>query len=174
MAGVDPKQPVAYSTEIATSRTLDMSLRREKAAQLRLSLQLGVTTVSDIVKWADSQIVSLDQPEIPMLDLSLMEDAHPIDVMDKLGELADPITPLDVVATVLADAHTALLEDSGFGRSLAKGLYHFWVESGYPTELNECVAFDDEYALADQGIGTAEGALKRLLDFTGGYVSETE
>ncbi len=140
-----------------------------KAACLRLSLQLEVTTVSEVVQWADSQIVFHDQPVIQLLDLSLMEDANPIDVMDKLGELADPITPIDVVDAVLADAHAVLLEDVTFGRTLAKGLYYFWVEAGYPKELDECAGLDDGYALADQGIWTEKAALSRLLDFTGRY-----
>ena len=109
---------------------------------------------------------------IPLLDLSLMRDANPIDVMHKLCELADPVSALDVADTVLADAHAALLEDSAFGRSLAKSLYFFWVESGYPDELNECAAFDDEYALADQGIGSVEDALSHLLEFTGSFASK--
>ena len=145
---------------------------QEEAARLQLSLRLGVTSVSSIVKWADSQIVSIEEPAIPLFDLSLMKDANPIDVMDKLGELADPVSALDVADTVLADAHAALLEDTAFGRSLAKSLYFFWAESGYPDELSECAAFDDEYALADQGIGSVEDALSHLLEFTGGFANE--
>jgi hypothetical protein len=147
-----------------------MTLRREEAARLRLGLQLGLTSVSDIVKWADAQIVSIVEPEIQLLDLSLMKNANPNDVMGKLGELANPILPLDVIDTVLADAHEALLDDPAFGRSLARNLYYFWVENGYPDEFGECAAFDDEYALADQGIGTVDGALGRLMEFTGGFI----
>ena len=140
------------------------------AAYLRLALQLGVKSVPDVVQWADSRIKSAEQPDEPLLDLSLMSDSHPLDVIGEPGKVSGPVTPLDVFGAVLADAHAALLDDPSFGRPLAKNLYHFYVEKDYPGGFDECCALDDDYALSDQGIGTEEDAYRRVLEYTRRYV----
>lgn len=149
-----------------------MASIEEEAAQLQLSLRLGMTTVLSVVKWADAQIAANDEPAPPLIDLSLMKEANSRDVLSKLGELAPSVSPLDVADQVLSEAHTSLLKDSAFGRSLARNLYEFWVESGYPDSLQECAAFDDQYALAEQGFISERDVLANLLEFTGGFANE--
>ena len=144
----------------------------KQAAYYRLALQLGTTPVSDVVRWVDSRIIAEDQPAETLLDLSLVCDSHPLDVIQKLGELSGSVTEFEVFATVLADAHARLVNDPGFGRSLAKNLYHLYVAWDYPDDFGHFGAFDDDYALADLGIFTAEDAYRRILEYTGRFVNE--
>jgi len=170
MAALDPLRSLPFGLHTQPNTTGIMTPDPKHAAYLRLALQLGVRSVSDIVQWADSQISALDDPTDSLIDLSLMAKSHPIDVMGKLGGLSGEVTPLDVAHEVLADAHAALLDDPSFGRPLAKCLYHFCVENDYPRDFIQCVGFDDDYALADQGLFTVEDAYNGLLEYTETFV----
>jgi hypothetical protein len=140
----------------------------KKAAYYRLGLQLGTHTVADVIAWADSEIAKLAEPPVDLIDLALMTSASRYDVFDQLGALSGTVKPLDVVETVLKDAHTLLKADPNFGPSLARGLYEFYVECGYevPNRLLPIASFDDAYALARNGIDTVEEVYQRLLAFT--------
>ena len=146
-----------------------MDIEAKEAAHLRLAIQLGIKSISDVIRWADSRIESTEQPDDLLLELSMMADSHPLDVMGRLGELSSSVAALDVVNTVLADAHASLIDDPSFGRPLARNLYFFYVENGYPKSLGEGSAFDGDYSLVDQGFGTEEEVYRHFLEYTGRF-----
>ena len=148
----------------------------KSAAYYRLGLQLGVHRVADVIAWADSQIANSDSPPTSLIDIALMKNANPIDVMGKLKELSGYVSSLDVIDMVLGAANLVLKEDPSFGPALARGLYDFFVECEYniPEHLQDIAGFDDEYALAAQGTyGSVDEVYKNLLLFTGRFNNES-
>jgi hypothetical protein len=142
------------------------------AAKLRIGLKLGLVTIRDVVKWCDSQIASRDQPEEALLDLALMNDAHPQDVFGKLLELSESVSAVEALPGVLADGVEQLRSNPGLGPVVARGLYQIYVDADYevPSELLPIGRFDDEYDLAKQGsYGTEEQVFEALLTFAEGF-----
>ena len=68
-----------------------------EADVLRCGYDVGYFDKSDIVAWADRQIVACDTPADALLDLSMCLDTHPLDVMNQLRLLGanDPATCLE-------------------------------------------------------------------------------
>jgi hypothetical protein len=64
--------------------------RATEADILRCGYSLGYFDNGDIVKWADQQIVVSESVPTELLDLSMIRDAHPIDVMNLLRSLGSP------------------------------------------------------------------------------------
>ena len=142
------------------------------AATLQLGLQIGTRTVSDVVRWAERMIASEDEPSSVIIDLAMMDRASRLDVFGKLGELVGEYEIFELLPTVLRDAHALLEQDPTYGPQLARCLYAIFVDCRYevPDEFDEIVGFEDEYALATQGIyGSEQDVYARLLQFTGRF-----
>lgn len=149
-----------------------MKSQQESAAFFKRGLRLGTHSVGEIIEWADSCIAECDSPSSDLIDLAMMAKSNPIDVEGKLGQLAGDIGHLEVAPAVLAAAHKVLLSDPSFGPVLARGLYALYVDCGYdvPDCLKAIAGFDDEYALAKQGIyGTEEDVYNQLLSFAASF-----
>ncbi len=146
-----------------------MEAMKAQAAYLRVALQLGVHTVSDVIRWADTEIARLEEPPFALIELALLENGNPLDVMSKLHELSAGRSALSVLRRVLGQAHEELVRHRESGPNLAHGLYQIYVESGYqvPDDLALMIGFDDRFALARQGIyETEEEVLRDLIEFT--------
>jgi hypothetical protein len=146
-----------------------MEAMRAQAAYLRVALRLGIHTVSDVIRWSDTEIARLDEPPFALIELALLENGNPLDVMSKLHELSAGVPALCVLRRVLGQAHEGLVRHPELGPIVAQGLYQIYVESGYqvPDDLAPMIGFDDRFALAQQGIGeTEEEVLRDLIEFT--------
>jgi hypothetical protein len=142
----------------------------EQIAYLREALELRVLEVSDIVQWADDQIIARENPAYELIELALMSDSNRYDTASQLLRIGTPsLSRAEVLPYVLAKAHEQLLIDSDFGKVLAEGLYQSWFRSNYdfPDALSLCGYFEDAYSLAESGIvGTVDQINRELLEFT--------
>ncbi|MBC3492374.1 hypothetical protein [Pseudomonas taiwanensis] len=142
----------------------------DQIAYLREALELRVLEVSDIVQWADNQIIAQENPAYELIELALMSDSNRYDTASQLLRVGTPaLSPAEVLPFVLAKAHKKLLVNPGYGRVLAEGLYQSWVRSNYDfaDALGLCSYFDDAYSLAESGIvGTVDQLNRELLEFT--------
>ena len=142
----------------------------DQITYLRGALELGVLEVSDIVQWADDQIIAREQPAYELIELALMSDSNWYDVASQLLRVGTPsLSRAEVLPYLLAKAHEKLLVDPDFGKILAQGLYQSWSRSNgdFPDTLSLCGYFDDAYSLAESGVvGTVDQINHELLEFT--------
>src|SRR5512142_2383526 len=102
-----------------------------QAAYFRVALQLGVCTVGDVIRWSDAEIARLEEPPLALIELALLENGNPLDVISKLYQLSAGAPALSVLRRVLGQAHEELVRHPELGPILARGLYQIYVESGY-------------------------------------------
>ncbi|RIJ08242.1 hypothetical protein DXT77_22200 [Pseudomonas sp. 91RF] len=147
----------------------------EQVAYLKLALELHTLDVPDIVQWADAQIRDQTNPAYALIELALMGESNRFDTANQLLRIARPsMTTAELLPYVLADAHKMLLDNPGFARALAEGMYQVWArDNGSFTEaLALCGYFDDAYDLARAGINaTVDQINQELLAFTGGFLN---
>lgn len=142
----------------------------DQIAYLRDALELRVLEVSDIVQWADDQLIAQENPAYELIELALMNDSDRYDTANQLLRVGTPsLSHAEVLPYVLAKAYEKLLVDPDFGKVLAEGLYQSWCRSNYdfPDALSPCGYFEDAYSLAESGIvGTVDQINRELLEFT--------
>jgi len=142
----------------------------DQIAYLREALELRALEVSDIVQWADDQIIARENPAYELIELALMRDSNRYDVANQLLRVETPsLSSAEVLPNVLAKAHEKLFGDPDFGKVLAEGLYQSWSRSNhnFPDALSLCGYFVDAYSLAESGIvGTVDQVNRELLEFT--------
>ena len=149
-----------------------MDSMEQKAAYLRVGLRLGVHTVSDVIRWVDSEIECVEEPPITLIELSLMGKANPHEVLEMLYELSAGVSTFNVLRKILGQAHRELVEHPRLGPIFARGLCQIYVESGYevPDDLRPIGCFKDRFDLARQGTyGTEADVFEDLLKFTAGF-----
>ncbi len=81
------------------------------AAVAARGLSLGAVRREDVVRWADRRIAEIDVPPAWLVDLSLSQDRHRLDLIGDLNRLGDGVDPVAVCRAIYA-----LLPDVG-GRS---------------------------------------------------------
>lgn len=146
-----------------------MSLEVE-AAELCVALQLGLVSSGQVVDWADNWILQEEVPKEPLLDVALMLNSHPQDILGELRTLAGAFDTLEIIPKALRRAKKVLSEQPELGRTLARGLYQIYVDEQYdvPEHLSAMSWFDDAFDLARSGIGNSEAeVLAELRAFTG-------
>lgn len=142
------------------------------AATLRVGLQLGLVTVTEVVNWADERLSVSTAPSEDLAELSLMTAADPRDIISRLRRMSPGISAIDALPAALARGVERIRADPSLGPVVARGLYQLYVEANYqvPPELVSMGQFEDRYSLAKQGIYESERTvLQDLLTFAGGF-----
>jgi len=154
---------------------------KEKAEYFKIGLMLGVHTVLDVVRWADSEIERSGKPLYFFIELSLMEHSGPKDVRSKLNEFERSLDKSRVLRKILPKLlgrmYGVLSQHPEKGPLFANNLYQLYLEldqefghAGLPEELYPMLALDDQYLLARQGIdGTEHQVLWSFLAFLKPY-----
>jgi hypothetical protein len=142
-----------------------------EAAFLRKALLLGIRDVASVVAWSDSIIGELDEPPEAFIDLSGMSKAHVLDVTHVLESVAAPMSTVELLPRLLADAHDKLRVDPAYGPELARALYQVCLEgTPLPSQFNALYSFADAYDLAKAGtFGSIREVYEELLEFTGRF-----
>ncbi len=141
----------------------------DEAAELSVAMLLALVKPAEIVAWADDWILRQAEPSDALLDLCIMNTAHPQDLIGSLDSIAGSYRVIDKLPLAVRRA-PKLLEEEGipFGRTLAKAMYGIYVAEGYdvPDELSAMSWFDDAFDLARGGYaGTEEEVLAELKKF---------
>ena len=145
--------------------------RSTEADLLRCGYDLGYFDKADITRWADRQIEACDSPPTELLDLSMIRDTHPIDVMNLLRTFGSP------------DSSTTIQTQIGFiGLLLAEGkistqrairrLFALVHESGVTKEqASQIYLLDDDFDHAGQYI-TMDEVNRNLRAFVLPYATQ--
>ena len=141
-----------------------------EADVLRCGYDVGFFDKSDIERWADCQITAIDNPPTELLDLSMVRQTHPIDVMNLLRTLGavDPATTIQIQIGFLG----LLREKHKINTQLAiRGLWALVHESGITQEEESQIYYlDDGFDLAITGTyGTIHDIERDLNDFVSPY-----
>ena len=72
------------------------------ASVFALGLRLGSVPREDVVRWADGRIEEIEQPPAWLIDLSLSESRHIMDLISDLRRVASGVAPVDTLKTVYA------------------------------------------------------------------------
>jgi len=64
-----------------------------RAALLCCGYNIGYYTTSDIERWAVQQLDACDKPPMALIDLTILRDMNPIDVMNLLRSLGGTLSP---------------------------------------------------------------------------------
>jgi len=75
--------------------------RNETAEVLRLLLLCNCIDLDEIISWADSEIVEDENPPYALIELSVLESSHPIDIENKLREIAIGADPFAAIRRAL-------------------------------------------------------------------------
>jgi hypothetical protein len=141
-----------------------------EADVLRCGYDVGYFNKSDIERWADRLIAATEAPCYELLDLSILRNAHPLDVMKLLRSLgaADPAATLETQVGFIALLYTT----QQITTQLAiRGLFALVHEPGTTADQESHIYYlDDGYDLAVAGTyGTMDDIERELNDFLSPY-----
>ena len=135
---------------------------------LAVGFRLGLVERDEIISWADSRILEMSQPPAELIDLALMSDSHAQDILGKLGELSNEVSPLAALPAAFFRYTHRLRDRPELGPEVANGLWSLAVEANYdvPEELSPIFGFDEDYWLAMSGtFGKESDVHASLLSF---------
>jgi hypothetical protein len=141
-----------------------------EAEVLRCGYNVGFFDKSDIVKWADRQIEVTDNPSAALLDLSMIRQTHPLDVM-KLLRCFGPTEPANSIEIQIGFIGLLLAKQRITTHLAIRGLWSLIHETGITDEQQSQIYFlDDGYDLAIAGTYfTLEGIDRDLREFVTPY-----
>lgn len=137
---------------------------------LLCGFNVGFFDNSDIERWADRHIAAIEHPPIELIDLSMIRETHPIDVMKLLSSLG--VTDLATSIQTRIGFIGLLLEKQRIDTHLAiRGLWEMVHEPGTTGEQrSQFYYFDDAYDLAAGGTyGNMDDVQRELLVFVSPY-----
>jgi len=137
---------------------------------LRCGYDVGYFDKAHIEGWADRQIEACDSPPTELLDLSMIRDTHPIDVMNLLRSIGSPDSSTSIETQI--GFLGLLLAERKISTQLAiRGLFALVHEPGITQEQQSQIYYlDDGYDLAIAGTYGTMGHLEReLRDFVSPY-----
>jgi hypothetical protein len=146
-----------------------------EAKILRCGFSIGYFDKSVIERWAERQIAAYDEPSIELIDLAILRNTHPIDVMN----------PLTKVGQDLPDSESAAAQFGFIGLQFESGdlpLFNTvrWLFSlKDQPEISESERLmlywlDDAYDLALTGIDSLENVDSQLREFIAPYVVQVK
>ncbi len=143
-----------------------------EADVLRCGYHVGYFDKSDIARWADRQIATIEDPCTELLDLSMIRQTHPLDVTKLLRSLG----AADLAATIETQIGFIglLYEERKITTQLAiRGLFALVHEPDTTADQQSQIYYlDDGYDLAVAGTyGTMNEIERELKDFVSPYAT---
>jgi hypothetical protein len=143
---------------------------RLEAECLACELEIALTSVSEVVDWADSWIARLDHPPHNLIEVATAGSRSVVDVVHLLREISLKPRDRETLRAVFRQYGVKLRERPEMGRHIAKNLYHMVLDREWSSEdfRGEMYMFDDEYDLARSGYGSEQDVTLRLQAFLDG------
>lgn len=137
---------------------------------LRCGYNVGYFGKADIAKWADQQIEAFDSLPTELLDLSMIRDTHPIDVMNLLRAIRSPDSSR-TIETQIGFIGLQLNKGKIPTQLAIRGLFALVHEPGITQEQQSQIYYlDDGYDLAIAGTyGTMDDIERELRNFVFPY-----
>jgi hypothetical protein len=140
----------------------------EEAEILRCGYKIGYFDKSHIERWAERQIAACDEPSATLIDLAMIRQTHPVDVLQLLRSLSQSVDPH--VSVEMQIGFIGLLFTSGrlSLHDAVRGLSALVLENDFDFKNKwDIYRLDDEYDLAVHGIwdtvASVESSLRDLL-----------
>lgn len=137
----------------------------EKALEMKLMLQAGLTDVKEIIDWADSILADVEYDD-DLANVCLAESTSAKNMLPLLNRLIDEEEEWPAVRKVMIRMYEVLSRNPERSKSFVRFLEQFWVRHNYsvPDDIEFIAGIDDEFSLAEQGVyGTIESAKASLL-----------
>lgn len=140
---------------------------KAEAELLRLKLIAGLTSVADVIAWADEVIRAAPEPESSVIDVALAGRKGPADVAALLREVPGSYDPVSAARGLLGAMLQDLERDPQRGRELAQTVYRLACAGELPEEHFGWEAFglDENFYLVDVGAFTEAEALAGLREY---------
>lgn len=123
------------------------------AAVMRWSLEYGIVSGSDVIKWADRWITELEHPPIEVIDLSMSRREFEANVIATLVELSGDLSLTEVWSPVMASLLEKAEANSAEDSQVARILFSMAQNGHAPQEAeNEMFRFWDAIDLAKEGV----------------------
>ncbi len=147
---------------------------KTKAEELRIGLIAGVYEVADVIQWANSEIVQLEKPPLPLLDLAMMGKAKSYEVEAQLILIPGEADSFDAMRKVLAKMYSFVKMKPEMGIGCAGTLYEFYIDhmNQIPKDLERLREFDEAYYVSKRW-GGEEEVLANFLDFLKPFAERT-
>lgn len=144
-----------------------------EADVLRCGYDVGFFDKSDIETWADRQIEASTYPCTELLDLSMIRQTHPLDVMNLLRSFGPP-DPATTIQTQIGLIGLLLAKNEISTQLAIRGLWALVHETGTTQEQQSRIyVLDDGYDLAVAGAyGTMDDIERELHDFVSPYAEQ--
>ena len=117
------------------------------ASVFALGLRLGSVRREDVVRWADSRIEEIEQSPVWLIDLSLSESRHIMDIISDLRRIASGVAPVDTLKAVYALLPEPKEWTFENAEELAGRLYRLTHECLHEDWSHELVRITDRLAL---------------------------
>jgi hypothetical protein len=144
-----------------------MDQRKFEAERLRLGIRGGWIEPSAAISWADREIAREQDPHPALIDVALAAHQPREELVALLSAMPGQVDPAAVMRRCLGDLLVRLNAEPELGSQVARYLYAAAAAGELPPDRfgHEPFALDDEFALAQQGIGTVADAQARLAAF---------
>jgi hypothetical protein len=138
------------------------------ASVFSVGLVHGLTSREEVVNWADRRIESTDTPPQWLIDLSLSQNLHLLDIvglLERVAEGVDPVTTCRAVYALFPDAAGLSLDEA---TSLSSQLYQVTLhtlDGDWNDLMSEVTHIDDSFSLLPYIDLTERGAVLQLHEF---------
>lgn len=141
---------------------------RNRAEALAVGLEIGSTSVDDVVAWADSVIAAEEHPHWSLCEIATMGKSYEPDVARALREVPGELDEAWVRQEVIRQLARGLAEDRSRADKIASALYNLAMAEELPDEELRSIAWWawDALSLADDGIveETRDQVVDKMLD----------
>ncbi|WFD08717.1 hypothetical protein [Tepidibacter hydrothermalis] len=144
-----------------------------KAELYRLALSCGFLTKKDVIDWADNEIMISENPDISIIELSLLGSKNVEEVISKLKEVTGNIDEEVTLKILLGLFYKEIIKNPNKIQVISTELYHLYLSVEIDNK-EECYLWmmylDDEFHLANNGTyGDVEEVKSRYIDFLKQY-----
>jgi len=139
----------------------------EDALELKLSLEVGVIGVDEVITWADTLLGEVAEYDDDLANICLAKDASVKALISLLRIVIGECKEWNAMRRTMARMHEALVDDPNRARGFVRFLEQFWIRHDYdvPEDMDFIVGIEDEFQLAEQGTyGTVVEAKASLLE----------
>ena len=133
-----------------------MTQQKHEAERLRFGIEGGWLKVSEAVEWASQQIAATPDPHASLIAIAIGASRTRTEMATVLRDVPGASDTCAVMRVCFADLRVVLEREPGLARDVAR-----WLESAAHQGLLpdaqfgwEPIALHDEFACADQTIGT--------------------
>lgn len=144
-----------------------------ETAVLLAGYDLGYFDIAAIRRWADRQIELIDEPSEALLDLAMLHETNPIDVMKLLrtvgssGQAVEADTRIAFLGLLFEQKRLSL-------RQVVRGLFSLVIDDRASSEQRSMIYYlDDGYDLAVAGTyGSLKQIERELVEFVTPYMRQ--